>query len=109
MTITSSPPIRTSSRIDHRVFRLEGAARALVGLGDAQHLVHAVEDADQLRVDFVRTDDAQHGAGRSRRPMHVHPQLDQPRDDRVDLNLGGPLFHDDDHDYSPIRESGPFL
>ena len=94
---------------DHGVFRLVGAARALVGLADPQHFVHAVEDADQLGIDFVRTDDTQNGAGRSRRPMHVHPQFDQACDHRVDLNLGGPLFHDDDHNYSPIRESGPSL
>ena len=83
---------------DDRVLRLEGAAGPLVWLRDAQHLVHAVEDADELRIDLVRTHDAQHGARCAGRPVHVHAQFDQPRDHRVDLYLGGTLFHHDDHD-----------
>ncbi len=101
--------MRTSSRIDDRIVRLERAARPLVGLGDPQHLVHTVEDADQFRIDLVCADDTEDGTGRSRRPVHVHAQLDEACDHRIDLNFSGPLLHDDDHDYSPIRESGPFL
>ena len=83
---------------DDRVLGLEGPAGALVGLGDAQHLVHAVEDPDQLRIDLVRTDDAEHRPRGARRSVHVHAQFDEARDDRVDLRLGGPFLHYDDHD-----------
>ena len=88
---------------DDGVFRLERAAGALVGLGDAQHLVHAVKELDELLLDLVGADDAEHrprGAGRA---VHVHPELDQPGDDRVDLRLRGALLHDDNHYCSPIR------
>ena len=47
MTITSSPPIRTSPTVTTVSVRLEGAAGQLVRLGDAQHLVHAVQHLDQ--------------------------------------------------------------
>ena len=60
--------------------------------------MHAVEDADQLRVDLVRADDAEHRARRARRSVHVHAQFDEARDHRVDLRLGGPFLHYDDHD-----------
>jgi hypothetical protein len=81
-----------------RVLRLERAAGELVRLADAQHLVHAVENADQAGVDLVGAHDAKHRAGRPRRPVHVHPQLDQPRDDGVDLFLRRAFLHYDNHD-----------
>src|SRR5205823_5223925 len=82
---------------DDGVLRLEGAAGALVRLADAQHLVHAVEDPDQLGIDLVRADDAEHRARDARRPVDVHPQLDEARDDGINLRLGGALAHYDDH------------
>ena len=96
--MTSSPPIRTSSSCDDRVIGLEGPAGALVRLGDAQHFVHAIENPDQLRVDLVRADDAEHGARRTGRSVHVHAQFDKARNHHVDLRLGGPFLHYDDHD-----------
>src|SRR6266850_1189196 len=83
--------------VDKGVLGLEGAARALVRLRDAEHLVDAVEDADQLGVDLVGADDAQHGSRHPRRTVNVHPQLDEARDHGIDLRLGGALVHYDDH------------
>ena len=64
MTLVAANPYIID--LDDRVLGLERPARALVGLGDAQHLVHAIENPDQLRVDLVRTDHAEHGACRAR-------------------------------------------
>ncbi len=97
MTITSSPPTRTSSTDDDRVLRLERAAGALVRLADPQHLVDAVEDPDQLGIDLVGADDAEDGARDAGRTVHIHPQLDQARNHRINLRLGGALVHYDDH------------
>ena len=82
---------------DDRVLRFEGAARAFVRLGDAQHLVNAVEDPDQLGIDLVRADHAEHGSRDARRPVDVHPQLDEALDHGINLRLRGALAHDDDH------------
>ena len=42
ITMTSSPPIADVADRDDGVLGLEGAARQLVRLGDAQHFVHAL-------------------------------------------------------------------
>ena len=47
---------------DDSVLRLEGAAGPLIGLGDPQHFVNAVEYADQFGIDLVRPHHAQDGA-----------------------------------------------
>ena len=85
------------------------AARPLVGLGDAHHLVDAFENADHFLVHFAGADHAEHRPGCSRRPVHVHPQLHQPGDNHVDLRLGGPLFHYNDHDVFSASCSPRFL
>ena len=54
MTITSSPPIRTSPIEIDAVLRLERAARELVRLGDAEHFLHAVEHFEQPRIAAAR-------------------------------------------------------
>ena len=94
---------------DDGAFGLEGAARELVRLGDAKHLVHAVHHRNQRRIHFVRADDAEHGAIDARGPVHVHARLDQRRDDFFDLRLGCPLFHYHHHGYrsSPFRLAPP--
>jgi hypothetical protein len=83
---------------DDRVFGLVTATRTLVRLGDAQHFVDAVENLDHFLLDLAGADDPKHRARGARRSVYVHPQLDEPRDDRVDLRLGGPLFHYNNHD-----------
>ena len=99
MTITSSPPIRTSPTVIDRRLRLERPARELVRLGDAQHLVDAVEHLDQPLVGMPLADGAEHGARHAGRPVHVHAHLDEARDDLFDLRLGGPFFHYYDHGF----------
>ena len=74
MTITSSPPMRSSPIVMIGVVGLEGAAGQLVGLRDAQHFVHAVHQLDQPRIDLAAADDAEHDARRAGRAMHVHAQ-----------------------------------
>ena len=54
--VTADPDIVNG---DDGVLRLEGAACALVRLRDAEHLVDAVEDPDQLGIDLVGTDDTE--------------------------------------------------
>jgi hypothetical protein len=95
MTITSSPPIRTSSIV---TIVSSGLNERLARLYGSQHFVHAVEDPDQLGIDLVRTDHAEHRAGGARRAMHVHAEFDETRNHRIDLRLGGPFLHHDDHD-----------
>ena len=62
MTMTSSPPIRTSPIETIGVLGLEGAAGELVGLGDPQHFVHALLNREQLRIAVALPDGADHGA-----------------------------------------------
>ena len=83
ITMTSSPPIRTSPIVDDGVLRLERAAGQLVRLGDAQHLVDAVQQLDQPRVDLAAADHAEHRARGAGRAVHVHAHLHEVGDDRA--------------------------
>ena len=72
---------------DDRVVGLERAAGQLVRLSDAVHLLDAVEDFEQRRVELARAaDGAKDSPERARGAVHVEAHLRQLRDDR--LNLG---------------------
>ena len=98
MTITSSPPMRTSPMVTTVSSGLKVRLASLYGSVMRSTSCTPSSMLDELRVDLVRADDAEHRARRAGRAVHVHAQLDQPRDDRVDLRLGGAFFHYDDHD-----------
>ena len=97
MTITSSPPIRTSPTTTTVFSGLKVRLASLYGSRDAQHFVHAVLDLDQLRIAGAVADGANDRARRARRSMHVKPHLDELRDHRLNLRFGCPLLHDDNH------------
>ena len=89
---------------DDGVLRLERAAGELVGLGDPQHFLHAVEHLEQPRVELpLPADRAEHRAQRAGRPVHVEAHLDELRDDALDLLVGRPLLHDYNHDVLPLQ------
>ena len=92
---------------NHGAFGLEGPARQLVRLGDAHDLVHSVEHLDQPGLRTVLADHAEHGARDARRPVHVHPDLDQTGHDELDLRFAGPFFHYDNHGSTALQESEP--
>jgi hypothetical protein len=50
---------------DDGVFGLEGAARELVGLRDAQYFMHPFHQLDQPRIHLAAADHAQHDALRA--------------------------------------------
>ena len=79
------------------VFGAEGAAGALIRLGDPKHFVNAVENGNQIGIDLLCADDAKDSPADAGRPVDVHTQLDETLDDRVNLRLGGALVHHYDH------------
>jgi hypothetical protein len=90
---------------DHGAFRLEGPARQLVGLGDAHHFVDPLEHFDQTFVGMPLPDRAEHRSRDAGRPVHVHPHLDEPGHDILDLCLRRPLLHHHNHDRTPLLDS----
>ena len=62
MTMTSSPPIRTSPTVTTVSSGLKVRLASLYGSRDAQHLVHAVEQLDQPGVGLPLPDGAEHRA-----------------------------------------------
>jgi hypothetical protein len=70
---------------------------------DVQGLIAPIAGLVQSSAEIVRADDPEDGAGCAGRAMDVHPQLNQPRDDGIDLRLGGAFFHDDYHDFLSRR------
>ena len=88
---------------DDRSLGLEGPARELVRRRDPQHLVDAVEHLDQAGVGMPLADGAEHGPLDTGRSVDVHAHLDQPRDDLLDLVLGGPFLHHYDHGFCRLQ------
>ena len=76
--------------IDHDdgVVGLERAAGQLVRLGDAVHLLDAVEDFEQRNVELARSADrAENRPQRAGGPVDVEAHFRQLRDDRLDLGV----------------------
>src|SRR5262245_21080946 len=92
--VTADPDIVCG---DDGVLRSEGAAGTFVRFRNAQHLVDPVENANQLGIDLVGADHAEHRTRHAGGSMNIHPELDQTLDDGVDLRLCGPLVHYYDH------------
>src|SRR4029077_17737478 len=86
--------------VDDGVLVPERPARELVWLGDPHHLVDAFHHLDEARVGTLLSDDTEHRARDARRAMDVHAEFNQPGDDLLDLRLGGPFFHYDNHGFS---------
>ena len=79
---------------------LKRPARELVRLGDPVHLLDAVVHFEQRRVELPRAADrAEHRARRAGRPVDVEAHLRQLGDDALNLRVGRPFLHDDDHGY----------
>ena len=102
MTITSSPPIRTSSIVTTvssglkvRLASLYGSVMRSTSCTPSSSSISSLSTLCPARPtpSTVRVTPG--------RPVHVHAQLDEAGDDRLDLRLGGPFFHDDDHDSTP--------
>ncbi len=88
---------------DDRGLRLERAAGQLVRLGDAHHLVHAVQHLDQPRVGPSLPDGAEHRA-RSRRSTGARPCPSRPAAPRRARSAPRwrVLLHHDNHDFEPL-------
>ena len=85
----------------HRPRRPEGTTGQLVRLGDADHLVHAVQYLDETGVDrspALAAHGPHHRARGTGRAVGVEPHLDQLCDHMLDLGFGRVLFHHDNHD-----------
>ena len=104
MTMTSSPPIRTSSMTTTVPSGLNVRLASLYGSVMRSDFVHAVHHLNQCRIHFVRSHHTEDGAVDARRSVHVHARVDQRRDDLLDLRLGRALFHHHHHGY----RSSPF-
>jgi hypothetical protein len=97
MTMTSSPPIRTSSMVtmvssgrNVRLARLYGSVMRSTSWTPSRMPINS---GSILCAPTTPRTGARH-AGRS---MNIHPELDQTLDDGVDLRLCGPLVHYYDH------------
>ena len=92
MTITSSPPMRTSPTVTTVLSGLKVRLASLYGSEMRTHLVHAVEHLDQPGIGPPLSDRAEHRPGHAGRPMDVHAHLHETRDDLLDLRFASPVL-----------------
>ena len=97
MTITSSPPMRTSpivttvaSGLKVRLASLYGSVMRSTSCTPSSISISAV-----IRLPLA--DGAEHRSRDAGRAVDVHPHLDQPRDHLLDLRFGRPFFHHYNH------------
>ena len=104
MTITSSPPMRTSPMLIIVSSGLERAARQLVRFGDAHHFVHTFEHFQQPRIAPAAPPPTAPITVRNAPggPVNVESHVDQLRHHALDLLFRGALFHHNDHDLCPL-------
>ena len=100
MTITSSPPIRTSPIVTTLFSGLNVRLASLYGSVMRSDLLHAVEHFQQPRIaGAVPADGADDRPKRAGRSVHVEAHFHQLRDDPLYLVVAGPLLHHYDHKY----------
>ena len=97
MTITSSPPIRTSPTVTTVSSGLNVRLASLYGSEMRTTSCTPSSISIEPGVGLPLPDGAEDGARHAGRAVHVHAHLDQPRDDVLDLRLGRPFFHHDNH------------
>jgi len=98
-TTTSGPPIfYAAAEIDDGAFRLELAAGELEGLRDAHDFAHAFEQLEIAMIEVaVNADGAEDRVRFASGAMDVEAAGDEAVDNMLDLGVGGPFLHYDDH------------
>src|SRR6267143_1799242 len=88
----------TAAEIDDSAFGLELAAGQLEGLRDAHDFAHAFEQLEIAMVEVAMdADGAEDGVRFAGGTMNVKAAGDEAVDDMLDLGVGGPFLHHDDH------------
>jgi hypothetical protein len=94
-----------SRQVDDRVVLLPLPADLLVRLRDVDDLLHAGEAVEPRGVDpTVVAHESHGGALRSGHRLGLIPHLPDDGDDTLNLLLGRPLTHHDQHDVAPLTE-----
>ena len=103
MTITSSPPMRTSptvttvsSGLKVRLASLYGSEMRSTSCTPSSISISPVSG-------LPLPDGAEHRARDAGRAVHVHAHLDEARDDLFDLRFGRPFFHHYDHGFCRLQ------
>ena len=105
MTITSSPPIRTSPTVTTVSSGLKVRLASLYGSEMRTTSCTPSSISIEPWIGMALTDRPEHRPGHARRPVHVHAHLDEPRDDLLDLRFGRALLHHHYHRTTPAEIS----
>src|SRR4029077_20861609 len=82
-------------------FGTKGATRQLIGLRDANHLAHTLQQLDISRIEIgTHADGAEHRLRHSCRSMDIEPQRDEVVDGILNLLLARSGLHHDHHELS---------
>ena len=100
MTMTSSPPMRTSPIVMTVFSGLNVRLASLYGSVMRSTSCTPSSTSISRGSTLAAADRADHRARRAGRPVHVEAHLDQVRDDLLNLFLGRAFLHHDDHDQS---------
>src|SRR5690242_15287082 len=88
----------TTAKVDDGAFGPELAAGKFEGLRDAHDFAHAFEQFEVAMIEVaVHADSTKNGMRFTGRAVHVEAAGDQAVDDVLDLGLGGPFLHHNDH------------
>src|SRR5216683_99189 len=88
-----------AAEIDDGAFGLELAAGEFERLGNAHDFAHAVEQFEVAMIEVaVNADGAEDGVRLAGGAVNVEAAANEPVDDMLDLGVGGPFLHHDDHE-----------